>query len=110
MKRAILPALAFACLLALPAIPQGKGADELQKQVDDLEDQVSAQADELKLIQTYIKDNKAAAARLHKATETAEKGGVLLPIPANDARKTFLHGVRDFAKVAAGDEKTKKKK
>jgi len=110
MKRAILPALAFACLLALPALPQGSGDEELQKRIDDLEEQVVANAELLVQFKTYLHENKLAAVALYKATESAEKGGVLLPIPANDARKLFLYGVRDFAKAVAADAKPKKKK
>jgi len=101
MKRAILPALGLALLLALPAIPQD-GGNDLQDEVDTLKEQVELQEKQIKELKEYVANQQKQAAALSKALGRAEKEGFLLPAPNNDAKKALLSGLKQFASVAAG--------
>ena len=102
MKRAILPALAIALILTVPALPQGgPGERDMAKQVADLTEIVSQQQAQLQAIETYLQAAKKQAASLRQALDKAEKGGFILPAPNVEAKKTLLKGLQDYAKVAA---------
>jgi len=102
MKRAIIPALFLALFLAVPAVPQDGGADELKLEIQVLSEQVEKQGKALKELQTYVSNQRGQAAALVKALKKAEKEGFLMPIPANDAKKALLSGLQKYAAVAAG--------
>ena len=103
MKRWILPTLALALVLALPALSQDE-AMTLDQKVEELQKKVEAQDRALKELQTYVDRQKAQAARLGKNLATAEEGGFLEPAPNTDAKKALLSGLQEFAGVAAGGE------
>lgn len=102
MKRAILPALFFALLLAVPAIPQGGAREaDLANQVEQLKEAVARQEAQIAELQKYVEAQKSAAAVLVRQVESADKKGYLYPAPNTDARKALLYGLKDFAEVAA---------
>lgn len=101
MKRAILPALGLYLLLSIPAVSQDEGAT-LQQEVEMLQKKVEEQDVALKALQTYVDSQKKQAVKLGKSLAAAEEGGFLMPVPANDAKKSLLSGLQEFAGVAAG--------
>jgi len=101
MKRAILPTLGLALLLSIPAISQDE-TPTVEQQVEALNKKVEEQDAALKQLQAYVDNQKAQAKRLSKDLTTAEEGGFLMPVPANDAKKSLLSGLQEFAVVAAG--------
>jgi len=101
MTRAILPTLCLALLLCLPALSQDE-APTLDQQVEALTKKVEEQDAALKELQAYVDHQKTQAKRLAKSLAAAEEGGFLMPVPANDAKKSLLSGLQDFAGVAAG--------
>jgi hypothetical protein len=101
MKRAILPTLCLALLLALPARTQGEPKPDLPSRVEQLEQVVERQARQIDALEQYVTLLKNESARLGDAPRVAEKGGFLLPTPANDAKKALLHGIGRFAASAA---------
>lgn len=110
MKRVILATLFLATLFVLPAISQTSGDEvdsaeaiaTLTEQVGKLQETVEAQGAKIRALETNLAAQAAEARKLVKATEAAERGGMLLPAPNNDARATFLYGVRRFATVVSG--------
>ncbi|MCK6460823.1 MAG: hypothetical protein L6Q95_13135 [Planctomycetes bacterium] len=106
MKRAILPVLGLALLLALPAVSQEEGPT-LDEKVEALTKKVEEQDAALKALQAYVENHKAQAKRLDKSLAKAEEEGFLLPAPNNDAKSSLLKGLQEFAGVAAGGEPKK---
>ena len=84
MKRAILPALAIALLLAVPAIPQG-GKSDTEKRIEKLEQAAADQASQIKDLQGYVTALKKEAATLDKHLAKADKSGFTYPAPNTDA-------------------------
>jgi hypothetical protein len=103
MKRVILPALGLALLLSIPAISQ-EGGNPLEKEVEELKKKVEGQDAALKELQAYVDRQKAGARKLSKSLASAEEEGFLLPAPNNEAKKSLLSGLQEFAGVAAGAE------
>lgn len=101
MKRAILPALGLALLLSLPAVSQDE-ENPMEKEIEALKVKVEEQDAAIKKLQTYVDNQKKQGARLNKSLAAAESEGFLLPAPNNDAKKSLLSGLQEFAGVAAG--------
>ena len=100
MKRAILPALAIALLLAVPAIPQG-GTSDTEKRIEQLEQAAADQQKQIKDLQGYVNALKKEAATLVKHLARADKGGFTYPAPNVDAKEELLKGLQSFAAVAS---------
>lgn len=103
MKRAILPALGLALLLSIPAVSQDEEVT-LPQEVETLKKKVEEQDVAIKQLQAYVEQQKKQAVKLGKSLAAAEEGGFLMPVPANDAKKSLLSGLQEFAGVAAGGE------
>ena len=109
MKRAILPALVLAFLIAIPAVSQDGGTeDELAAKVEKLQEKVDQQELQLKRLETYAAATKAQAATLLKKLKFADEKGFIYPAPHTDARKALLYGLQDFASVASGGAPAKR--
>ena len=109
MKRAILPALALALFLCVPAIPQGDELD-LQKEVRLLKKHAAKQDEALRRMETYIATLKGEAATLGKQLRFADKKGFTYPAPNTDAREALLFGLTRFSDAAAGKDVSKSEK
>jgi len=101
LKRALVPALLLALLIAVPALPQG-GADALVKEVAALKVKVAQQEEALKLLSEFHAKQTAEAAALLRAIGLAEKEGVLMPTPNVEAKRTLLLAFARYALVASG--------
>jgi len=101
MKRALFLLPVLALLLAVPAVSQDAGRDDLAGDVEKLEKLVAAQQKTLQELQTYVGVLKGEAATLRKALAKAETDGFTLPAPNNSAKKALLQGLQRWAHVAA---------
>ncbi len=101
LKRALVPALLLALLIAVPALSQG-GADSLAKEVGALKAKVAQQEEALKRLSDFHAKQTAEAAALLRAIHLAEKEGVLMPTPNVEAKRTLLLAFARFALVASG--------
>ncbi len=101
LKRAAVPGLLLALLLAVPALSQGDG-ESLAHEVAKLKAQVANQEEMLKILSDHHAKQAAEAAALVKAITVAEKQGVLMPAPNVDAKRTMLQALARYALVASG--------